>query len=64
MNNNEKICVVIHSKIVDIILNSRMNIERIPDDIEREMYMNILSVLEDTLPKTSCCIKFKKFIGL
>lgn len=39
---------LIHKKIVDIILASPLNIDSIPDDVEREMYESILDVLDQT----------------
>jgi hypothetical protein len=40
--------------IVDIILNSGMNIESIPDDVERELYGFILTQLSNGAGAVSC----------
>lgn len=45
---------LLHSKIIDIILNSSLNIQAIPDDVERELYYSIFTVLEEATRKSNC----------
>ena len=53
MEQNDRLSVAEHERadriknqIITIILNSPLNIPFIPDDLERELYMTILSELE------------------
>jgi hypothetical protein len=45
----------IKNRIIDLILNSKLNIESIPDDLERQMYESILDVIEDQVVGCKCC---------
>ena len=42
----------LHTKIIDIILQSPLNIESIPDDIERAIYEQILEALQSEVGKS------------
>ena len=44
-NNNESLAKEINTKIIDYILASPINIDMIPDDIERKMHETILNVI-------------------
>lgn len=44
-SNNETLAKDINTKIIDYILASPINIEFIPDDIERQMYETILNAV-------------------
>lgn len=53
MEQNDRLSVAEHERadriknqIITIILNSPLNIPFVPDDLERELYMTILSELE------------------
>ena len=52
MSKNDKLAEQIHTKIIDYILASPMNIELIPDDIERQMYETILDVISFELGRS------------
>lgn len=56
----QEITDLINKKIIDFIIESPLNVDFIPDDIEREMYNRILTVIEEnmgTIEKetTTCC---------
>ena len=61
MNNPEKkedLSEKIKDRIIDYILKSPLNVDFIPDDIEREMYENIFDVIEETIHNDAtgrCC---------
>lgn len=47
----------LHAKIIDLILNSELNIELIPDELERKLYESLLEVLQKELvDKRSTCL--------
>ena len=54
---NEDLANILHKQIIDYILNSSLNIQSIPDDIEREMYEKILDILINQLPSQKSCFK-------
>ena len=39
----------IKTKIIDYILESPLNIQVIPDDIERELYANIFNIIDEVI---------------
>jgi hypothetical protein len=39
----------IRDEVIKVILDSRLNIDWLPDDVERELYVSIYNVLEDVL---------------
>jgi hypothetical protein len=49
MTTNEKLSRRLHKEIIDRILNSSLNLEMVPDDLEREIYERIFTTIEDTL---------------
>lgn len=53
MTSNGKIASEINAKIIDIILASPLNIQFIPDDVERAMYMEILTAVETYVQQPS-----------
>jgi hypothetical protein len=58
VKNTEILSEEIKKKVIDIIINSDLNIQSIPDDVEREMYNTIFDVLEITLQNSNPCSQF------
>lgn len=52
----------IKDRIITMILESPLNVDFIPDDIERELYHNILSAVEEVLEKPSFWQNVKTFL--
>jgi len=50
----------INKAIIDLIINSPLNIQSIPDDIEIEMYTKILEIIEEN---PNCMDKLLKYIS-
>lgn len=51
----------LHNLIIDTILNSELNIDSIPDDLEKELYGVLLKVLQEKiLLNPKCCFSFLK----
>jgi len=51
--SDEQLAFALKTKIIDFILASPLNIELIPDDVERAMYMQILVVIETHMRQPS-----------
>ena len=56
MNDPERLSAMIKERIIDSILKSELNMESVPDDLERKLYENIFDILEDQVTKTTCCV--------
>ena len=60
---NHELAKQINDRIIDFILASPLNIDIIPDDIEREMYEKILDVIvEEIINDSSCFDTLKSWI--
>jgi hypothetical protein len=55
--SNDSLAQSINKAIIDIIMNSPLNIPMLPDDIEREMYEKILETIEQQLENNKTCIE-------
>jgi hypothetical protein len=44
--DNDQLAKSINTQIIDFILQSPLNVEFIPDEIERQMYEQILTIVE------------------
>lgn len=61
--SKENLTSVLKERIIDSILRSELNIEEIPDDVERRLYESILEVVDDFVdPVTICKGLFSKCI--
>lgn len=45
--NSEELAAQIEKSVIDVILKSPLNIDTMPDDVEREMYENIFQTVEE-----------------
>lgn len=53
-NDPELLSTLLKQRIIDAILKSELNMEDVPDDLERKLYENILDVLELELQNGNC----------
>ena len=60
--SNENIAYHLNQEIITAILNSKLNIPFISDDVEREMYNKILSTLEMYLTQRTVYEKIWSFV--
>ena len=60
MNDRDKLTTLLKQRIIDVILKSELNMQNIPDELERKLYENILDVLELELGKGNCVSLFQQ----
>jgi hypothetical protein len=46
---------LISDRIIDLILNSDLNIEIIPDELERDIYHSVFDAIEHTFEQITLC---------
>jgi hypothetical protein len=51
----------INTAIIDCLLSSKLNIKAIPEDVEKEMLMDILKILESQQVENCIITSLKKF---
>lgn len=60
MSDKEDITYILQQRIIDIILDSPLNIQSIPDDVERKMYEAIFDAIDEVIVNENVCAKLSR----